>query len=287
MAAEFVTASTACIVANMITHPLETIKTFQQLPGQGSISTLSAASKIVGEGGYSSLYKGLNASLVRAVISGGGRLSLFGLFKDVAFDHGKLARNSKGSPIASELPLRGMLASLAGMIAALAGSPADLIRTRQAAFKGTYSQTPSIAGVVKEIFSANGLSGLFAGSTSLLARAFSFNLAQLTTYDYCKKSAMEMLHLEADHVITHVAAAMGAGFAATTVSAPFENIKTMTQMSVSQSITSAATSMYQEGGVYIFFRGWTPLYIKVAPHTLVVFVVAERLRALFSLRPME
>ena len=284
--AEFATSSLACIVANMITHPLETIKTFQQLPGQRSLSTLRAARLIMYEDGIGSLYKGLNASLVRAVISGGGRLSLFGLFKDIAYDRGFL-ESSSSTPKASELPLRGVIASVAGMIAALVSSPVDLIRTRQAGFKGSYAQSPSMGNVVMSIYATDGIRGLFAGSTALLARAFWFNLAQLTTYDYCKTSAMETLQLDSRHVVTHVVAAMSAGFVATTITAPLENIKTRTQLMGSKSMSSVAKVMFRDGNFLVFFRGWTPLYVKIAPHTLVVFVTAEKLRLLFNLPPMQ
>ena len=37
------------------------------------------------------------------------------------------------------------------------------------------------------------------------------------------------------------------------------------------------------GGFRGFFRGWTPLYIKLAPHTVVVFVAMEQLRSILGL----
>ncbi len=286
--AEFFTASGACIVANLITHPLETIKTYQQLPQRAGISTLRSAVLIVRKNGLLALYKGLNASLVRAVISGGGRLYLFDIFKDTCYDRGLLTRRmGRSQPVASELPLRGFLASSAGMIAALVSSPIDLVRTRQAAFKGSFGDSPSMIQVMENIVSTTGFRGLFSGSTALLARAFWFNLAQLTTYDSCKTIAMDRFELGAEDVRTHVLASTGAGFVATTISSPFENIKTDMQLVRSRSVASVAEAMYQRGGIKHFFRGWLPLYLKVGPHTLIVFVTAEYLRQLFSLRSME
>jgi len=92
---------------------------------------------------------------------------------------------------------------------------------------------------------------------------------------------------------------MVAGLVCTTASAPFENLKTVMQVAKSkgegpggstgglggkneETLTGAWRSILREGGARGLFRGWTPLYVRQAPHTLVVFVVLEQMRALLG-----
>ena len=99
--------------------------------------------------------------------------------------------------------------------------------------------------------------------------------------------------------VVHVSAAMVAGLVCTTASAPFENLKTLMQVAKSkgegpggrtgglggkneETLTGAWRSILREGGARGLFRGWTPLYVRQAPHTLVVFVVLEQMRALLG-----
>ena len=49
-------------------------------------------------------------------------------------------------------------------------------------------------------------------------------------------------------------------------------------------LSGACRSIYREGGWGGFFRGWSPLYVRQAPHTLVVFVVLEQMRWLLGVK---
>ena len=162
-------------------------------------------------------------------------------------------------------------------------APIDLIRTQQAAFKGSFEATPSMGQVTMKILrSKQGVQGLFSGSTALMGRAITFNVSQLLTYDEAKAQAVHVFQLPAESMLVHGAASMMAGLVATTASAPSENVKTVMQTSPGISIRDACTRIYvqEAGGIGAFFRGWWPLYAKIAPHTLVVFVVLEQMRLL-------
>ena len=266
---------TASIVANLFTHPLETIKVRQMVNGE---SSLRIGYTLVRKEGWLALYKGINAALVRAVISGGGRLTGYNFLKKVAIDNKILSPE----PVVSELPLRGAMAVTAACFAQYLAAPADLIRTRQAVYKGPTIGAPSIAMVARQVVAQDGFRGLFSGSSALMGRAASFNIGQLLTYDECKYQAVSRLNTRPDSVVTHVIAASGAGLAATTASAPFENIKTYSQLHGKAPITHSIRSIYSSSGIMGFFRGWTPLYLKIAPHTLIVFVTMEFLRNAYA-----
>jgi len=277
----FLLYSTASSIANCVTHPLETIKTFQQLPHQKTqISTFNAAKTIITNGGISALYKGIHPSLLRACISGGGRLALFSSFKDIAYQFNVL---TPGEIKSSETVQRGLMAITAGCLAAFISSPVDMLRTRQAGYTGSFASTPSMYSIAHKV----GIQGLFSGSSALLGRAASFNLAQLLTYDVCKHQAMNTFNIDGRHIGGHFVAALSAGLIATTVSTPFENIKTDMQIvDRNGGITAVTRRMFRKGGIQIFYRGFVPLYWRCGSHTLVVFVVAEKIREICGLTPM-
>ena len=274
----FLTSSIACIFANLVTHPLETIKTRQQLVSSSkTISVTSITKQIVKNEGFNGLYKGLNASLLRAVISGAGRLTTFEFLKENCTRYGLLSKKHSNQP--TELPLRAGLAVSSGSFAALLSSPIDMVRTKQAA--DASNKNLSVFQILLNVLRKDRIHGLFAGSNALMLRAATFNLGQLMSYDYFKCYTMEYFDLPSTHVTTHVLASLGAGLIASTISIGIENIKTVQQVgspSGSLSIFGVTRDLYRIGGIMQFFRGWSTLWAKVGPHTFIVFVTAEFLR---------
>mmetsp|Transcript_9250 Transcript_9250/g.14666 ORF Transcript_9250/g.14666 Transcript_9250/m.14666 type:complete len:282 (+) Transcript_9250:52-897(+) len=276
---DFVAASSAAVGANIIVHPLETIKTRQVLQGGTTISLIQG---IVKNEGVSGMYKGISPALLRAVISGGGRLAGYNFLKNRAIKMGAL--NPSGAATASEIPLRGVLAISAAVTAQLIAAPLDLIRTRQSMSAET---SPSMQRVVKEILASHGVRGLFAGTTALLGRTVTFNFGQLLTYDAARSRAARALGRSENSIQVHTAASLASGLVATTLSSPAEAVKTHMQAGkkagkTAMTMSSTAKLMWKEGGVKIFFRGWTPLYAKIAPHTLAMFLIMEQARMILG-----
>ena len=284
----FAASSIASMCANVFTHPLETIKVRQVLEGK---SFGCAARCIAHEGGFKAFYNGFNAALVRAVISGGGRLTGYHSLRSAAELHGMLTPRERngGRSAASikEVPIRAAIATLAACSAQWLAAPADLVRTRQAAWRSNASRPPTMLAVGRQVKAEGGIKALWSGSSALMGRAASFNIAQLLSYDAGKDFAIASLGKEPDHVATHVVAALFAGVFATAASAPFENIKTHAQAhrgTTSKYINqSIALNLFKAHGVRGFYRGSFSLYLKIAPHTAVVFLVLEQLRNALSL----
>lgn len=242
-------------------------------------STVSVGLSIVRNEGVLSLYKGINAALLRAMVSGGGRLTGYNALKSAAARHGLL---HDGQSAAADTLWRSAMAVASACSAQLLAAPVDLVRTRQAVHSGDLASTPGTLRVVREVVAARGVAGLFAGSSALMVRAVTFNIAQLLTYDHARRRAGEALGCGTDAVAVHVVASLAAGFAATTASAPAENIKTVLQVKPGLNFAGACRHIVGNAGWLGFWRGWTPLYAKLAPHTLVVFVVLEQMRMLLG-----
>ena len=211
---DFVASSTAACAANCVTHPSENIKVRQMLhrrslTGGRLPSSLSVAKQIVAEDGVSALYKGLNPALVRAVISGGGRLAGYNGLKGACERSGWLTPNGGEGAAAKtrQQLIKAALAVVASCSAQLAAAPADLLRTRQGAHRGSLASCPSMTSLAKQIIAAEGVGGLFAGSSALMGRAASFNISQLLTYDTAKSAAHLNLGLSPNSVGAHVSEA--------------------------------------------------------------------------------
>ena len=280
---DYICASTASICANFATHPLETIKTRQMLSSSRN-STFWHARHIISNEGTAALYKGITAAQIRAVISGGGRLTFYQLIKLQLQRQGVLSQENTPANIT----LRGVAATSAAAFAAYLSSPVDLIRTRQAAFKGATTETPSIISISSKMIKDGGVKSLFNGANALMLRAITFNLGQLLSYDISRKKASEMLNLSPDTFLTHLCASLVAGVAATTLSCPAENIKSIQQVAKAgmdtASFRGSVVHLLKEQGVIGFWNGWLPLYLKIAPHTCIVFVVLEQMRYSFGIR---
>lgn len=90
-AQEFVSSAAAASTANLITHPLETIKTRQVLfTGIRAPTMLDVSLEMVRSEGPLSLYKGIHAALIRGVLCGGGRLAGYYVLKQIGVSRGLL-----------------------------------------------------------------------------------------------------------------------------------------------------------------------------------------------------
>ena len=109
-----------------------------------------------------------------------------------------------------------------------------------------------------------------------MGRAISFNIGQLCSYDWAKAQASALLGVPERSAAVTVSAAMVSGGFATAFSVPMENLKTVQQAEPGQRLARSLSTVARHG----IFRGFLPLYLKVGPHTFVVFCVLEAIRGL-------
>mmetsp|Transcript_69423 Transcript_69423/g.174980 ORF Transcript_69423/g.174980 Transcript_69423/m.174980 type:complete len:324 (-) Transcript_69423:83-1054(-) len=314
MAQEFLASALAACSANLVTHPLETIRIRQVLhPGVRPPSTATMGWIMIREEGASSLYKGLHAALMRGAICGGGRIAGYTLLKDMGVAQGWLTNMSgEGGGVASstsvaevaaggqrqrmvsvgagagataapsqppgaavQVVIRGCMAMASGALATLVAVPTDLIRTRQAAHRG---KSVSVWSTGASVVEKHGVRGLWAGSGPLIGRVCLLSVSQLLTYDKARALSEHWLHLPGSSPWVHISASASAGLVATTVSCPLENVKTIIQNYPALSTRAACRRILSSAGYYGFFRGWFALYLRLGPHTVTTFLVLERLR---------
>ncbi|KAJ1641223.1 mitochondrial carrier domain-containing protein [Pavlovales sp. CCMP2436] len=277
-ALDLTASSAACALGNGIVHPLETIKVREMTSPAGS-SAASIALSIVRKEGTGALYAGFNAGLARAVVQGGGRLFLYERCKR-ALPAGYTKDSDLGRMAAG---------SAAGAGAALVGSPIDTVRTVQQSVMRRAGTQPlpagSAFGVAAQLVRDGGVRSLWTGAGAAVTRCAVLTASQCATYDRAKLLTVGFAGWADTDVRAHLAASMLSGVVSTTATAPLDNIKTVQIVSKCGALQAARLVWSGGGGVKGFFRGWGSIYLRLAPHTVIMFCSLEWMRTRLGIRP--
>ena len=165
----------AAVAAEMVTFPLDTAKTRQQLQGQvgdskwsniryrGIVHTLATIAR---EEGLTSIYRGLSPALVRQAVYGTIKFGLYYSSKDVAK---RLVRQPHRESTLVNL----CCAIVAGSVSATLATPTDMIKVRMQSgsnHKGAKISW-SLLSVGKIIARQEGIRGLWRGGLPTAQRA--------------------------------------------------------------------------------------------------------------------
>ena len=283
IAIELLTSGLSVGLANTITNPLDVNKVRLQLErraaatGQAAPGLLRTGLNVVRNEGVLALWSGIGPSIARGFFFGGARLGLYTPIK---------AAISGGDGKASSFELKVLSGSLSGGLAAAVTSPIELIKTRlQAAGSaaGRAAAAPSTSmGVIRAVVSADGVTGLWKGAMPGLFRSAILTACQCATYDEVKRVVMQQTGM-GNSIGTHLASSMIAGLVTTTITAPLDVVKTRMFLSGSKytgsgAIARCAADVMRTEGLGGFMRGWSAAYARLGPHTVIMFLAAERLR---------
>jgi len=156
--------SIACSTAEVITHPIDTVKTRLQIGSQTTVPHI--VSHIFKEHGIRGFYKSLQPALFRHWIYSTGRVTIYEqLKKEEDFLHQKI-RNG----------------CIAGGVSQFVASPMDLIKIR---LQGNPSL--HVLHVIQDIYQREGITGFYKGWQPNVGRAALVNIGELVAYDSSKK----------------------------------------------------------------------------------------------------
>jgi Mitochondrial carrier protein len=126
--------------------------------------------------------------------------------------------------------------------------------------------------------------GLYKGFKVNVLRAILVNAAELSFYDKAKYffSHDFPFPISPDNLTNHFLSSCVSGFMAAVFSSPADVIKTryMNQMGKNgyAGIGECAKSVWKSEGVIAFYKGFLPLYLRIAPWNVVFFVSYEQLK---------
>jgi len=255
--------------------------------------TWDALFKIGKTEGLSSLWSGLSPTLVLAIPT---TVVYFTLYEQLKTKISLMHRNFKGlSPEAYSSPSSISLASGASarFVAVLLVSPLELIRTKMQSQKMPFSQ---VTRCLEDLVKTQGLRGLWRGCTATLLRDVPFSGLYWPLYENTKDRLRTSLLVSSPREEFLVSFASGAlaGSVASTVTLPFDVIKTFRQIDIGEkeimgvkkgevpSNLNVARDLVAKQGPRALFVGLIPRLLKVAPACAIMISSYEYCKGLFK-----
>jgi len=246
--------------------------------------TLDAMAKISRVEGVSSLWSGLSPTLVLAVPT---TVTYFTMYEQLKVMLTEL-RQSRLTP-SPESPAPSWVSLTAGGLARLVAvslvSPLELVRTKMQSQKMPWSQ---VIRCVRDLVTTQGVRGLWNGYTATLLRDVPFSALYWPLYESTRDSLRRWAAIrerrslytltvqENSFLINFVSGAL-AGSVASTLTLPFDVIKTIKQIEMGEKImkvsaashprtnVTIARELIADQGVRSLFSGLVPRLLKVAP----------------------
>ncbi|GLI68255.1 hypothetical protein VaNZ11_012609 [Volvox africanus] len=280
---ELYTSGISVGTANTVTNPLDVIKVRLQLArnnlaaGAKPPGMVATGVSVVRNEGIPALWSGLGPSLARGFFFGGARLGLYTPIKTLIC----------GESAKPTLEMKVLSGSLSGGLAAAVTSPIELIKTRLQAAGRDPTAAKTSMGVIRAVVSQDGIAGLWKGAMPGLIRSAILTAAQCATYDEVKRGVIATTGWN-EGAALHLTSSMIAGLVTTTITNPIDVIKTRMFVggkTFSGPIECAALIMRTDG-LSGFMKGWSASYARLGPHTVIMFLTAERLRKYAGLQSL-
>eukprot|EP01024_Parvocaulis_polyphysoides_P041404 TRINITY_DN37953_c0_g1_i1.p2 TRINITY_DN37953_c0_g1~~TRINITY_DN37953_c0_g1_i1.p2 ORF type:complete len:301 (-),score=41.56 TRINITY_DN37953_c0_g1_i1:775-1677(-) len=279
----FINGGLSGMAATCVIQPIDMVKVRLQLGETGG--PIAVASRMIKNEGFLSMYKGLDAGLVRQATYTTSRLGIFQTLNSKALE----MNNNQPLP----LSVKALLGLTAGGLGALVGTPADLTLIRMQAdttlppeqrrnYKGVFD---AFMRITKE----EGFTGLFRGSGPTIVRAMALNMGMLASNEQFKELIQGMGFAKGSNPVVLGAATL-AGIVSATCSLPFDFVKTRIQkmqplpdgtMPYKGFVDCAVQTLRKEGPL-VFYTGYPTYCVRIAPHvtaTLIFVAWLPRLQA--------
>lgn len=266
-----------CCAAS-ITHPLDLTKYRLQTATvkQGMFRTIVRS---VQTEGVTSLWHGLTATLLRQFTYS---VTRFAVYEDMK---SRVSARSGKAPTTGELAL---CSGTAGAVAGVVGNPAEIVLVRMCsdlnlAKDARYGYKNCVDGLVR-IVKDDGASTLFRGLSPNVFRSVVMNISQLGSYDLFKR-ILQKLDVIPDGALLQTAASFCAGTLSTTLCTPIDVVKSRVQnlknsAGANMRVSSVIRDALAKDGPAVFFRGWTPAWLRLQPQTTLLFLFFEQFKQL-------
>ncbi|KAF4093489.1 hypothetical protein AMELA_G00002660 [Ameiurus melas] len=285
---DFTLGSLACCGACVFTNPLEVVKTRLQLQGElqarGSYhqhyrGVLQALWLVGRTDGLRGLQKGLTAGLLYQALMNGVRLSFY------SYTQVSGISDVPGGNVAS--------GAAAGALGAFIASPAYLVKTHlqaqavEAIAVGHQHNHQGISSAFATIYRREGVAGLWRGVNGAVPRVMVGSAAQLATFSSAKQWFTHTQWFSPDSWLVALMAAMVSGVAVAITMTPFDVISTRLY---NQPVDELRKGRFYTGfldclvkvsrteGVLGLYKGMGPVFMRLAPHTVLSMLLWDVMR---------
>lgn len=284
---KFIFGGSAGMAATLFVQPLDLVKNRMQLSGEGGKArehktSVHAIRAILKNEGFRGIYTGLSAGLLRQATYTTTRLGVYTvLFETFSKD---------GKP--PGFLMKAAMGMTAGAVGSFIGTPADLALIRMtadgrlpAAEKRGYT---NVFNALYRITTEEGVLTLWRGCMPTVVRAMVVNAAQLASYSQAKQLVLSTGYFK-DNILLHFIASMISGLITTAASMPVDIAKTRIQnMKVIdgkpeyKGAFDVLSKVIRNEGFFSLWKGFTPYYARLGPHTVLTFIFLEQMNAAYK-----
>jgi dicarboxylate transporter 10 len=268
--------------AACITHPLDLLKVHLQTQQEARMGIVKMTVHIVRNQGVLALYSGISASILRQLTYSTTRFAFYEVAKQAIIKPGESLPFSK----------KVLLAGLGGAAGGIAGTPADMVNVRmQNDIKLPMEQRRNYKNAIHglwQVYKHEGISALFNGTTMATSRAIVVTIGQVGFYDQVKEFLLST-GVFSDNFLTHFTSSFIAGGTATALSQPLDVLKTRLMNAKPgeyRGIGHCALVIAKLGPLG-FFKGFVPAFVRLAPHTILLWMFLEQMRLYFGYIPLR
>lgn len=277
LALEWLSGGLSSAIASAILNPMDVAKTRMQTLQQGAKTNVKLGKilrSIYSSEGIVGLWKpGLSASMSREMLYSGPRAGFYVPIRNY------IKASLGDAAYEDHLLVKVLSALFTGTLGAIIANPVDVVKIRMMVDPNMYR---SIGNGVSEIYTAEGIGGLYKGLVPSTLRGAFIAVGELATYDHSKmllKSHFEMK----EGFLLHCESSLITGLVATTVAAPFDLLKSrsMNDRTIASSFKGLlfmTRTIIKEEGLIVLFRGWLPAYLRLGPHAMICFPLFEQFR---------
>ncbi|XP_033153160.1 solute carrier family 25 member 35 [Drosophila mauritiana] len=291
---DFVLGGLASVGATFFTNPIEVIKTRIQLQGELAArgtyvepykGIVNAFITVAKNDGIMGLQKGLAPALYFQFIINSFRLSIYSEAMERRWMHNRRGEVSYGMGL--------LWGAIGGVVGSYCSSPFFLIKTQlqsQAAKQiavGYQHAHTSMTDALRQIYSRNGIRGLWRGSVAALPRAALGSGAQIATFGKTK-ALLVQYDLVTQPTLNSFSAGLIAGSIMSVAITPPDVITTRLY---NQGVDAEGRGLLYRGwvdcfvkilrseGVYGMYKGFWANYLRIAPHSTLVLLFFDELVA--------
>jgi hypothetical protein len=174
---------------------------------------------------------------------------------------------------------------VAGTAAAAVASPTDLITIRMMKHTG---EPLGLAETARTIISEGGVTGLYRGIDTTMARAAILGGTKMGTYDTVKQQLRAQAGWK-DGASMIFTASILTGLATTIATSPATNARTMIMASppgTYSGMLGCMAAIVRAQGPAGLFTGFAAQWLRFGPYAVVQFTVWEQLRSLCGIKPI-
>ncbi|XP_018020954.1 mitochondrial 2-oxoglutarate/malate carrier protein [Hyalella azteca] len=281
---KFLFGGLAGMGATCFVQPLDLVKNRMQVATSKEHKTsLHVIKHIVKTEGAMAMYSGLSAGLLRQATYTTTRLGIYTwLFEK--------ASGPSGEP--PNFVTKAGLGMVAGVVGSFVGTPAEVSLIRMTsdgrlppAERRNYK---NVVDALVRIVSEEGLFTLWRGAVPTMGRAMVVNAAQLASYSQAKQSLLQTGYFS-ENIFLHFCASMISGLVTTAASMPvdiaktrIQNMKMIDGKPEYKGAVDVLTKVVKKEGFFSLWKGFTPYYMRLGPHTVLTFIFLEQMNKFYK-----